>query len=160
MNAARQNATATLLLDGKVLIAGGLGTSGILASVDLYDPATNTFAPAASLPRMNTARDNAAAVLLGNGKVLIAGGENSDPLNGVELYDPATNSFAASSPAMSDSRSAPTATLLPDGNVLIAGGLEGFTLNTPTISKSVDLYDPASNSFLSPTSIPEMNAAR
>ena len=171
MNTARSNATATLLPNGKVLIAGGFGTSfgpgggtsGSLSSVELYDPATNSFASAASLPTMNTPRDGAAAALLPNGKVLIAGGGNLEsPLDSGELYDPVTNSFAsaASLPTMSDLRSAPTATLLPDGNVLIAGGLEGFTLNIPMISNSVDLYDPTTNSFAAAISNPRMTAFR
>jgi hypothetical protein len=75
MNEARSGATATLLNNGKVLVAGGSGTSNaILASVDLYDPATNSFVPAASTPTMNNGRVYATATLLPNGEVLIAGG--------------------------------------------------------------------------------------
>src|SRR5260370_1275075 len=97
MNTARFNATATLLPNSKVLIAGGVNDStGDLASIELYDSATNSFAPAASLPTMNEARANATATLLPNGKVLIASGGNSTTglLDSVELYDPAANSFA------------------------------------------------------------------
>ena len=53
MNAARASATATLLPNGKVLIAGGLGNSGALASTEIYDPATSSLAPTA--PNMNEA---------------------------------------------------------------------------------------------------------
>jgi hypothetical protein len=54
--------------------------------VDLYDPTTNTFAPAALLPKMNQTRVQATATLLPNGKVLIAGG--GALLNTIELYTP------------------------------------------------------------------------
>jgi len=67
MNAARQAHTATLLDNGDVLIAGGTngtggGTNGIaLASTDLYQSSTNTFVAG---PKMNSAREGAAATLL------------------------------------------------------------------------------------------------
>jgi large repetitive protein len=85
MNQARTDATATLLNDGLVLIAGG--AQGNESIVDLYDPATNSFAPAASTPRMNYARTLATATLLSNGQVLIAGGTGVfGPLNTTDLY--------------------------------------------------------------------------
>jgi hypothetical protein len=123
MNHARSAVTATLLFSGKVLIAGGgAGEGGFftpLNSVELYDPASNSFAPAAALPTMNTARDSAAAALLPNGEVLIAGGEGGPfpfggPLNSVELYNPVTNNFApaVSTPTMNDFRAFATATSL------------------------------------------------
>jgi N-acetylneuraminic acid mutarotase len=153
MNTARSSATATLLFSGKVLIAGGVGPSfNSLDNVELYDPSTNSFAPAASLPTMNTARDGAIAALLPNGEVLIAGGENNaTSLKSVELYNPTTNSFAppASTPTMHDLRAFPTATSPLNGKVLIAGGLVGSTVGIQFISNSVDLYDPATNSFAS-----------
>jgi hypothetical protein len=83
MNEARAQATATLLPNGKVLIAGG--SSG--ASTEIYDPATNTFA--ASTPSMNHPREFATATLLPNGKVLITGG--IDPHN----LGPASEAFSS-----------------------------------------------------------------
>jgi hypothetical protein len=68
--AARESHTATLLPNGKVLIAGGYGGS-YLASAELYDPASGTFSATGSLA---AARDSHTATLLPNGKVLIAGG--------------------------------------------------------------------------------------
>ena len=78
MNDARTDATATLLPNGNVLIAGGLSTvnnpgGASLSSTEIYDPTTNTFA--ASTPSMNDAREEATATLLLNGKVVIAGGQ-------------------------------------------------------------------------------------
>ena len=66
--------TATLLNNGMVLIAGGLTPAAVLASAELYNPATGTFTPTGSL---NTARDYHTATLLNNGMVLMAGGGGS-----------------------------------------------------------------------------------
>jgi hypothetical protein len=85
-------ANATLLPNGKVLIAGGSGTTGVLSSTEIYDPATNTFA--ASTPKMNQARGGATATLLPNGKVLIAGGFilafgfSSSSISSTAIYNP------------------------------------------------------------------------
>ncbi len=65
--------TATLLPNGKVLVAGGFGSSGPLASAELYDPATGPWSPTGSLA---TARYVHTATLLPNGKVLVAGGDD------------------------------------------------------------------------------------
>ena len=64
--------TATLLPNGKVLVAGGYDSSGVyLSSAELYDPASGTWTATGSL---NTARCCHTATLLPNGKVLVAGG--------------------------------------------------------------------------------------
>src|SRR5262249_25153459 len=82
MTTARYSQTATLLANGKVLVAGGDGTKGALATAELYDPVTGTWIPTGAL---HTARDEHTATLLPNGKVLVAGGLG---LASAELYDP------------------------------------------------------------------------
>ncbi len=147
MNDSRDSATATLLPNGKVLIAGGFGNSGFLSSTEIYDPATNSFA--ASTPSMNDARSGATATLLPNGNVLIAGGVGgfnpaNDNLASTEIYDPAANSFAASTPSMNGSRDSATATLLPNGKVLIAGGeiIPGSSGVMVSDLSSTEIYSP------------------
>ena len=72
LNTARYQHTATLLPNGKVLVAGGLDISNnALASAELYDPASGTWTATGNL---NTARYLHTATLLPNGKVLVAGG--------------------------------------------------------------------------------------
>ena len=46
---ARERHTATLLPNGKVLVAGGYNDSGHLASAELYDPASGTWTATGSL---------------------------------------------------------------------------------------------------------------
>ena len=170
MNHAREGATATLLRNGKVLIAGGANFdladvgSRILDSTELYDPVTNTFAPAASTATMPLPHWNHTATLLPNGKVLIAGGEllvevvggGLDfflpvPLNATELYDPASNTFTAG-PDMNAAYDHATATLLPNGKVLIT--------SSSVLGTSTELYDWVTNTFAAPADTAKTATAR
>ena len=116
----RSGQTATLLPDGKVLIAGGMRRNqDFYRSAELYDPATGKFQPTGE---MSIARVGHIAVLLRSGKVLIAGGwVGRDGTDSAELYDPGGGKFTAIA-KMTIQRGRPSATLLADGDVLIAGG--------------------------------------
>jgi len=132
--------TATLLPDGKVLVAGGFTGGGSLASAEVFDPATSTFASAGN---MNASRAGHTATLLPNGKVLIAGGYNGSYLASAELYDPAAHTFMPTG-IMVTARSGHVATLLNNGKVLLAGGIgTGWTFLA-----DAELYDPATNTFI------------
>jgi hypothetical protein len=147
MTAVRFGATATLLQNGQVLIAGGQNSGGALSSAELYNPATDTFT--ATTGTLTTARYDAAAMLLANGSVLIAGGTGaSGTLNSAELYSAGAGTFASTG-TMTAARTGATATLLLNGNVLIAGGsTDGSTpLNTAEIYTAGGSFS-ASNSTL------------
>jgi len=119
MSVERRGHTATRLNDGRVLIAGGESSSGILNESEIYDPSTSEFSPAGNL---NAARTDHTATLLSDGRVLIAGGRNgAGALNTTEIFDPATGTFA-SGPNMSVARAGQSATLFADGRILFAGG--------------------------------------
>jgi hypothetical protein len=172
MNSAGGGATASLITGGpnagKVLFAGGFSNPNGSASTstELYDPATNTFAPASQTPSMNFARSGATATVLASGpnagKILIAGGTNGlSSLASTELYNPATNSFAPANQtaSMNTGRfgaSATVPTIGPNaGKILIAGGF-----GTATVLVSTELYDPMTNSFAPPDQTASMNIAR
>lgn len=133
MHEAHYGDTATLLLDGNVLIAGG-------SSGDVYDPASGSWTATGS---MIQARSYHTATLLADGTVLVAGGAFGDALASAELYDPATSSWTATA-EMLQPRYGPTAALLADGTVLVAGGSP--TVIDPAGSTSAELYDPGSGS--------------
>lgn len=154
---ARQYHSATLLPDGKVLVAGGYGSGGVgwLIDSQLYDPQKGDFE---TTGRLSTRRDAHSATLLPNGKVLVAGGEEVNEagfsvlLSSAELYDPARGVFERTG-AMVTGRELHTATLLRDGKVLVVGGedAKGYAL------ASAETYDPAIGAFI-PTG--SLNIAR
>ena len=139
---ARQGHTATLLSNGKVLVAGGLLNNSDLKSCQLYDPATGTWSGTGDL---NTGRFNHTATLLKNGKVLVVGGSGaySTVRSSCELYDPITGTWTETSQSLSTGRWYHTATLLTNGNVLVAGGQ---SLESGIIS-SCELYNTSADSW-------------
>ena len=143
--------TATLLPDGKVLVAGGLLRNGATASAWLYDPSTGTWT---ATRNMVTPRQFASATLLLNGKVLVAGGGSTASgadSTSAELFDPSTGTWRATA-NMVRPHSQATATLLPNGQVLAAGGGTG----TPSTA-TAELYNPDTGSW---TATKNMTAPR
>lgn len=133
----RENHTATLLPNGKVLVTGGDAGFGsnVINSSELYDPATGLWATTGSLA---TARTRHTATLLANGKVLVVGGTdiNGTLISSAELYDPATGLWTTTG-SLNTARNGHTATLLPNGKVLVCAGYAGIITNT------AELYDPS-----------------
>lgn len=135
----REEHTATLLPNGKVLIAGGYD----VGTAELYDDATGRFTAAGTL--VSAPRWGHAATLLPNGKVLIAGGVSSDSLHLIdlddaELYDPVSGAFSPTGSFAIGKVSGFSSTLLANGRVLFAG-LNGSGGGT------AELYDPVSGTF-------------
>jgi hypothetical protein len=155
MSAVRHDATATLLPNGQVLVAGGYDSGGTpLGSAELYDPTGNMFRPVV----MATPRGGQTATLLSDGRVLVVGGFGATETGweaSAETYDPPSGRFTPSG-SLTIPRNKQTATLLSDGRVLIVGGqsaLSGIARMFPTTTNelstlaSAELYDPASVTF-------------
>lgn len=162
----RQHHTTTLLLDGRVLVAGGEDQDGRpLASVEIYDPAAARWMLSGSL---KVARHDHTATVLTDGRVLVTGGSNcrsncgpSDILASAELYDPSTGRWSLTQP-MAFVRRDHAAARLPDGRVLVIGG-NGFVAGMAaggrlgqTLS-SVEAFDPVAERW---TAMPPLHLGR
>jgi galactose oxidase-like protein/Kelch motif protein len=137
MHHARIAHTATLLLDGRVLIAGGRG-SEVNASAEIYDSRTGTFRETGS---MMNARYKHTAGLLPDGRVLLAGGSDERDWHGMlssaEIYDPQRGTFTSTASLHSARFKLPGAAVqLRSGQLLIAGG-----------DQRAEVYDGASGKF-------------
>jgi uncharacterized protein (TIGR03437 family) len=146
--------TATLLQDGRVLVAGGeqgtyqARTLHDLRSAEIFDPATGQFS---STGAMQFPRVQHFAILLASGKVLVGcSGFNSQFAESAELFDPATGTFALTGSMSAPRNFGATATLLSSGQVLVAGGDLTVTATGSTSTNSADLYNPVTGAF-SPT---------
>jgi Kelch motif len=181
MSLPRRLHTATVLLDGRVLVVGGFTgyPNSVTAACELFDPVSLTFTPAASLP---APRAGHIAARLPDGRVLVAGGSTSiypgdngswfSPMISISnatssalLYDPAADQWTAVASPLQTPRFLAEATTLLDERVMIIGGLDGIVYLPsgqspipqpfPHIGTLVDVFDPATSTFLTfPSSLP------
>ena len=125
-----------------MLIAGGENASGILASAEIFDPASGTSQPTKGV--MTSGRKNHTALLLNDGRVLIVGGEDaSGVLASAEAFDPKAGTFSAVG-SMSQARRYHTSTLLNDGSVVVTGGEDSSGKGHVSIEK----FDPQRGLFV------------
>jgi N-acetylneuraminic acid mutarotase len=140
----RSEPTATVLLDGRVLVVGGSSTGSEaphnLTTAELYDPVAGRWTATGSMlqPRLGMT-----ATRLADGRVLVAGGY--DDLLGVhsfksaEIYDPQLGTWSATG-SLHVPRGGAAATLLRDGRVLVTGGVSDG-IDGP-VHASAELFDP------------------
>jgi hypothetical protein len=131
---------ATRLPDGRVLLTGGQSEGGeILATAELFDPASGTFKATGA---MGTARVKHAAAVLPDGRVLVIGGSDrrgyDDRFSSTEVYDPDSGTFSPG-PELHYARHKirDAVAVLPSGAVVVAGG-----------ALHPELYDPAGQAFV------------
>jgi Kelch motif protein/galactose oxidase-like protein len=141
MHVPRCNHGATMLPDGRVLVAGGDSEGTVHAAAEIYNPASGKWTMAAEL---NSTRFLFSVLALPNGTLFAPGGAafGTIPRDSADVYDPAHNTWTAT-PSLNVSRYENGSAVLPDGKVLVFGG---FTQNLTWATMS-ELYDPASNAW-------------
>ncbi len=164
MNERRDSHTATLLLDGRVFVAGGRSLdrptqpSFARDSTEIFDPLTNVFTPG---PQLTTPRFGHTATRLSDGRVLLLGGmataldsfmtwdEPTDVLSSGELYDANTNAVEPLSTSMFEKRYGHTAVLDANagglGRVCVDGGL--FMPSSGAVGAGSEYYDIETKAF-------------
>lgn len=131
----RWNHSATLLGNGKVLVAGGFGAN--TRSTELYDPATNSWSAAGNLA---VGRALHTSTLLLDGRVLVVGGyDGSNALSSIEVYHPTSGWSTATQKSLNTARATHTSTLLSNGNVVIVGT---YLQTSGTASTSTEVWVP------------------
>jgi hypothetical protein len=137
----RENSSATLLADGRVLLLGGTNNNGFVHTGDVFDPESRAVESVSGPP---TPRLGHTATVLVDGRVLVTGGSSEMIgyvcMTSAEVFEPATKTWGQTA-ALAEARCYGTATLLPDGRVLVAGG---FSEASPFATASAELYDPQS----------------
>lgn len=139
MSSPRAVHAAVTLADGRVALIGGCVADGCetgpgSGTVEIYNPKTHRMSPGGAL---TAARVGAAAVALGDGRVLIAGGwSGRQTTASVELYDPSARTSVEIG-ALRSARGDIAAVTLADGRVALIGGM-GDT----RVSGDVDIFDP------------------
>ena len=142
MSLERLEHTATLLQDGRVLVAGGLDTAS--RSAEIYDPKQDRWFNVGS---MTTGRQGHTATLLRNGEVLLIGGQGPQtdpayaygyiPVATCDVYAPGADRWALVA-SMPVPRIEQTSTLLRNGTVLVVG-------NAVPGKSRAEVYDPMRN---------------
>ena len=144
---ARRGHTASLLPDGRVLVVGGQDAAPVrapLASAELWDPITGSFASAGS---MSVPLQSHAAVGLDDGRVLIVGGDAGPcAAPGAQLWDPVSQVFD-SIVDFGVPRMLATATRLEGGDILVIGGADPIASEpnqSPAMVDDALLWNPES----------------
>ncbi|MGH9201865.1 MAG: Kelch repeat-containing protein, partial [Vicinamibacterales bacterium] len=133
--------TATLLKDGRLLVAGGTMDDLLNADLELFDPSSGSSTLVALMAQPRTGH---AASRLADGTVLIVGGSTAGGvvLHSAELFDPSSGSVTMLPFGLQRPRVGASATTLIDGRVLVAGGRDGAA-----DLGSAEIYDAYSQTF-------------
>jgi hypothetical protein len=138
------SATAALLPDGRVIIAGGQNGSSISSTIEIFDPVAGSFSVVGT---MSSPRTQHAMAVLHDGRVIITGGLNGTSLvASTDILDPAAGAISAG-PSLAVARFGHSATTLLNGQVVVIGGNNGDADLAQMEATPTELFDPTAGSF-------------
>ncbi|MEC0232686.1 kelch repeat-containing protein [Paenibacillus alba] len=141
-----RGAAANVAYNNKIYLFGGFGNSNIsVSTVNMYDPATDTWSSKTDMPLVNTA---AAAVVLTN-KIYLVGGksnQNNAIYTILQQYDPTSDTWSTQS-YMPTARSSLSAEVHL-GKIYAIGGA-----NSTGAVNTVEVYDPETNTWSTKASL-------
>jgi N-acetylneuraminic acid mutarotase len=152
--------TGIAVVDGRIYVIGGISShpQTVLSAVEAYDPATNTWTKKADMP---TARSVLAACVV-DGRIYVSGGATKHggmaagtwgSVPTVEVYDPATDTWTQASD-MPWPRFGHTASVVAGKMYIISGAPDEMGVNHIEVSKTVDVYDPATDTWTTAADFP------
>lgn len=163
LSTARTGTASAVLLDGRVIVAGGLfidraaeNEARTLDTAEVWDPESGAWSRTGRLART---RFGASAVTLADGRVLVVGGTESQetdpiPLAAAEVYDPESDRWSSAG-TLAMARSGFAIVALPDGGALVAGGFGALGTSTGrAYLSSVERFVPASNTWSAADDLP------
>jgi N-acetylneuraminic acid mutarotase len=146
---------ATTMEGDKAPFFTAFGPAKVLATNDVYDPATNTWE---SRNPMSVARNHAFSGVV-NGKIYVIGGRtghgfilSATNTNVVEEYDPVSNMWSIPKERMPTARSGGASG--SDGRLIYVAGGEVTTTQLVGAYRAVEAYNPATNSWITLPSMP------
>ena len=141
---------ASAVVNGKIYAIGGYGkipgtnTFGYLNTVEVYDPATDTWETKSNMP---TNRGDLTSAVI-NGKIYVIGGYFKGAVNTVEAYDPATDTWETKANMLTSRYSLVSGVV--DGKIYAIGGQPSLSSYTD----KVEAYDPVTDTWETKNEIP------
>jgi len=141
-------ATAATGDDGKIYVFGGEDDDTSYSNkTQIYNTKTDTWTNGTDMP---TGRQGASAVKASDGLIYVIGGYNGTALSTVEAYNPTTDTWTTKA-YMPTPRLRFSAVLGPDNKIYAIGGGETYSNNDPPYYNTVEIYDPRTNTWTTPT---------
>jgi hypothetical protein len=137
----RWNHAAVPLSNNRVLLLGGQGPGGVLASSVLYDGHDRRFSAGAIT--LKTPRADFAAFTVGN-DLVVAGGMGGDgkPVGDAEIYDASSDALPLRGTTPCQARYHAGVTMMSNQSVAVIGGTQLDSKGAPAPSSVVEIYQP------------------
>jgi len=144
---------ASAVVNGKIYVMGGANATSALNTLEVYDPATNSWSTPTTTGTFTPRSGLACAVV--NNKIYAIGGANDTAfLNTLEVFDPATNTWSTPVTTGTFPPCSQMTASVVNGMIYVIGG---YNSNTSTFN-TLEIFDPATNSWSTPATTGTFNS--